>query len=1719
MYNFFTGCVSAFAECVSGVVVPSCAGDSPVNCSYQQQYCPLSKTCIPIQEPCNCNTVNNSNCPAMSYQPVFINTLPVYSLVGETVAEINKNGVFEISAGGLVVDVNYVIGFQHDYSVNVIKCDTSSSIWKQTVLKKPTIQWVTTSGSAVDFSGVSPYIHQQVCAIRAIYSPDHTVSLPAAMADASNLHPGTTNIVALVLNVLSNKMLSCDIEIQEPIESLRLIRPAIHVMGITAGSNGTLIIANRNPVEFLIHVSSGNNLTTLWNPQRFITHFVSVCPVTLSALPECSASGPSDSYSSASLMFANSSVLEIHVQNDVSSAKLVFDIQVQFPVKNVTLVRIRSGALCVGVEESFEAVIDGGSELQINWSVNGTMLVHNTTVLNHTFALEGFYEIQVNVSNMVSSAHAEYIYMVIKTAKPRNMKFTTAPQNYTTSNIVSFEAMVEVTLGTPFRVLWDFGDGNDVSYDTSASGSTMTFQENHNFTIPGQFTVNLTVFDSFDSVSITHSILIKNKITMLVFKASKSSLAVGEVVSFYAQPIGDSDVVFLYNYGAGLPVLTTNRTTTSKSFSTAGQYNITLTADNIVSSADAYLLLTVDEYIKDLTLSSDGPKMQGLPITVKASLTSGTNVLYSFSFDSNIPDVTANIPSYTYLYNSSGSYNVTVNASNPVSVVLKTIKVYVMDHNTLEVLEIESPDCSTVGEEVNLTVAVVHHRPNVLEYQWDFGDGFTENRTGLQSVLHNFTSANMHIIQLRVHSNVSNDSTVGYVCVQEFIQSVTLANKGPYGLTRGGIATAELEIDVTGGSNYSFLWSYGSITIREPAVKSYDINLTSAGEHIVNLTVFNQVSSVNVSTIVTVKEYITGMVVHHNAPTDFITMHKSYTYTASIMTGTDVKYKWNFNDVLPVKYLHGQSRTYAYTIPGRFKAEVTASNGVSTHKAHVYVTVQENVEDLSLSVNATDIAVGGGVAVTATLRKGTPVNYKWSFCETCNDVFQSLPTSAYSYSTSGEFIISVEAFNNVSSTNANISVYVIEAIGNLSIDGNLTQNKFAEKGKQLDFCKHLDSSDVRMFHTWLVYKDGVQMTDFKGQILKYTFNDVGEYEVYLRVSNPLGSKSVSLNVQVIETITGLQINTSSLASKVNDVINFQAEYTTGTNLSYKWTVEKIGSSSRDIIATDTDQVSHNFTTTGDYYITLSVSNVLSSRSEVLKVVIQDPVTAVKINGGNTWPYVEVGTISHLNIHVDGGTDLNYLIELFDKLPTKVFHTQSTSYLFDKIGKTDVFVSVWNLISRVNQTVEVAVQETIADLNVTASSLTPYTGQIVDFTAYLSAGSDVYYAWNFGDASVLTTNYNASGVHHVFKSTGSFIVTLQASNNISLEVRNLTVYVQEKIQNLQIWNCCADILPAQEMLTFEGGSSHGSDVQFRWTFSVRNQHPKVLLGKVVQTSFSDPGTVDIKLEAWNNVSFKSIIGEIILEVPIKNLQLIPLDPLQTVFVNDSLHFLASVGQGSNIFYTWTLLKTLDTLSNSLSFNKTFYNPGNYTLQIVAFNNVTVLKKVVEFEIIPILCDPPVLDLLGSIQVTRYKSKSLYLAVDVDLQGCKAYELIYKWKFYQAPSCIGITVHMNAFVFPSIVDMSRSSIQIPKGSLDYGKYCVVFTANYKGTPMTSSISVDLTIKASAPIAIIMGGTELEVSAVEEYVIDGTLSYHPDYAFGAQPTMQYKWTCTEVVRNLVN
>jgi len=233
----------------------------------------------------------------------------------------------------------------------------------------------------------------------------------------------------------------------------------------------------------------------------------------------------------------------------------------------------------------------------------------------------------------------------------------------------TFTAAVEpVTTTLPLTYVWQ-AEGQAPITHTGGLSDTASFL----WPAPGVYTLTVRAANHGSVVTGTHAITITDVPPDGLLAINDSPTLLGSSTTFTATITAGTNVTFAWDFGDGA---FGSGAIATHTYAAVGGYTATVTASNSAGadSAETQALIQ-DVPPAGLQASNDSPTMLGGPTTFTATVTAGTNIVFTWYFGDDSFGTGAVV---THTYAATGVYTATVTATNSNGVVTATTQVQII---------------------------------------------------------------------------------------------------------------------------------------------------------------------------------------------------------------------------------------------------------------------------------------------------------------------------------------------------------------------------------------------------------------------------------------------------------------------------------------------------------------------------------------------------------------------------------------------------------------------------------------------------------------------------------------------------------------------------------------------------------------------------------------------------------------------------------------------------------------------------------------------------------------------------------------------------------------------------------------------------------------------------------------------------------------------------------
>ncbi|MBN3308044.1 PKD1 protein, partial [Amia calva] len=1667
-------------------------------CVARQQWCPYQSRCLPLGSPCPSSSC--SNCSGADSLPRDV-LQPEYSLVNEVLFTLppapsthylvqNEREEMQVSPGDF-------IALQHDGEPgSLVACDQlPSSPWRQSVFAEKHPHWINTS---MDYTASGAWREDTVCYLRILYTRGQTVPLETGLLKAGLPVPGNYSLQLSTENQGFSPQASCTIQVVPPL-GLTVVYPP--------SQDGVLYFPT-NQTFLLLKIASWHSAVAHWNGSNQTFPFQATCPPELaSSAEDCQTAGRGNGtlfcYMDLDLGPGPVSPVSIVVDSAVGSANLTVKVKVEEPLRGLKIVPNPNQRVLMEILVSYTATVEGGSDVSFKWIVDDKpSFTYYNTVLNVIYQNADVYKLSVTALNHVSSLTEDYNVTVDRMSPMTGLTVEGVPAIFTQGSAQTLSASVQVDMSVEATFRWSFGDGGYQEYvfkppynvsllvpDTTDKLVALQHNITYTYPQPGEYTLNVSVSNAYENISQKIDVFVYSLLTLVEIQTDSDVLIVGEPVAFEAHPLPSPyGIVYSWSFGDGSPPLRGRERRVNHTFNQSGVYEISVQANNTVSSIGSQVSILVFEEIKMISATSSGPTELNTPTVISAHVEAGNNITWMFDMgDGEI--LTSALPQVEYKYVKDATYTVNVTASNDVNSLSVSLNVHVF---VLEVLRLEPSSC--IQEVVNISfVAFVSGNASIYVYEWSFGDG-SPNLTvhGSPEVTHLFSRSGNYHLSLVLSSTVNKANFFTCVCVQPVITNVTLVALNNYtklGQESRFLVTAFPEFQ------YTYLWDFGPNDSSIRGTNEMQFTYRNPGQYLVTVTVLNNISCSNNTALIEVQESVGLVVIEHNGTkSNNLSLHQMYMFMASGDYWKS-RYTWDFGDG---NIKAGSNATHAYISSGNFNITLTGSNEVSSNSTQITVSVKTPIRGLMVTASMINVPLNTSVNFSAHLLEGDDVHYSWILCDRCTPIPRS-STIYYTFRSIGTFNIIVTAENEISSMQASIFIYVLKELEGLQILAEDLMDGCCFVTNRVLHLQATLSEGTNMSFSWTIMKAQNPFLNFSGKAIDVNFSDPCPYVIILRATNLLGQISVNKTIEVLDPVGSVSLKAVPNPVAVGASTDLSLLVSSGTNLECLWSIED-----NITMATKNLSISHQFSSPGLKLVSVVVANKVSFYNVSEWISVQEPISGVRLAAKDVGEqnFIVSGSTVSLQGEFQTGTNISWLWYL----PNSTEMGQQVTHFFPVAGVFTITLNASNDISWVLASRNFTVQDKIEGLEIKASrNIAPMWENVV-FTIGISSGTSVRFLLSIsGDSTVVLNTLNYT---HQFTRVDTYVVNLTAYNQVSSEKASTVVTVMEPVSRLTMVNCCEPAIPVGVKQMFSADTVTGSCVTYLWTFDLHFGSKQSLIGKEVFYTPPEAGQLTIYLRAVNRLGDQNVTKVIQAQDILVSITL-DANP-QDTFVKKSIVLQASVFPSpSQVTFVWNFGDGSETQNTNIPTTfQSFSQPGEYIIQVEASNLVSSIKTKIRVTVRDLECTEPEIQLVHSPKMVIRRSQRNYMEATVDLKGCRRYDVEYLWEIYRTPSCYDL--QNSAQVRLHDVDVRRPQLAIPKMSLDLGNYCVIFSLSYKGIPLRKSIQLHLSVVPGKLVPIIDGGTFRIWSKTQDLLLSGEKSYDPNLGPENQSPMSYSWDC---------
>ena len=379
-----------------------------------------------------------------------------------------------------------------------------------------------------------------------------------------------------------------------------------------------------------------------------------------------------------------------------------------------------------------------------------------------------------------------------------------------------------------------------------------------------------------------------------------------------------------------------------------GQYDVRLTVTNPVSSdLNVEFTIKVMQAVTGVSISSslsppDAVKV-GSTVMFQATVTTGSDLSYSWIAVGGINPANGDTANFTLTFGLQAYYNITLSVSNYASSGSDVKQIYALNEVPAFNILVNSGATynNNIGKYVvvsgqNVTYSSDIASAEFIEFDWKINS--TSNGTN-KDFYNIFNTVGSYIVSLTASNKISSEANEITMLIQNAISNFVLTGCNATYLLNSSIS---LSSTFSSGTDVTVEWKHSSISTGASTVVSY----STVGEHQINVTASNYVSTVFSNCIITIQGIISNLNITVSEY-KFVGHAISFNVTGDYFSSAT--FLWKFS--------HGITNTtttasleHIFSARGSYNLTVNVSNVVSWSE----VSVSFTVEDLKCSPPSID---------------------------------------------------------------------------------------------------------------------------------------------------------------------------------------------------------------------------------------------------------------------------------------------------------------------------------------------------------------------------------------------------------------------------------------------------------------------------------------------------------------------------------------------------------------------------------------------------------------------------------------------------------------------------------------------------------------------------------------------------------------------------------------------
>ncbi len=894
------------------------------------------------------------------------------------------------------------------------------------------------------------------------------------------------------------------------------------------------------------------------------------------------------------------------------------------------------------------------------------------------------------------------------------------------------------SLGTPDTFTWNFGDG--------FSDNSNNPDPKHVYSAAGTFPVQLTV--GYVATGCSHDTTISITIYPRTLPSFTNTNVCLNATSLFTDATLNVPTQWVWNFGDGSAVSTIQNP--AHTYTNTGTYPVSLTTQNAFGCIDS---VTINTTVYSLPVAAFSADTVCANSATTFSDQSTSAVSWSWDFGDGSAVSTVNSPTHTYP--AAGTYTVSLIVGTIFGCTDTLVKNVVVNPNPVAAYS-ASTACQSYA------TLFSDSSVSAISWSWDFGDVTVIDTN--QSPSHIYANPGSFNATLTVTNSFGCSNSISHTIVVNSIPTALFNN------TTVCLGQSSSFFDQSIGTVSNWAWDFGDASPLSN-LQNPTHTYTNAGTY--------SVTFVSIATSGCSDTLVKNITVNP-VPTANFTFANTCTndtvFFNSTSGGTPDTFTWTFGDGY-ADNSNNPSPKHVYNTAGTYSINLSvgfAATGCS-HDTTIVITIYPRTKP---GFTSTSPCLNAATVFTDTTTN-SPIHWAWDFGD--NSLADTTQNPTHTYTTAGTFTVTLITQN---------AFGCLDAVHFNSIVHPLPVAAFSSDSVCIGSVSTFTDQSVSAVTWHWDFGDGSAASTANSPI--HTYSSAGTHIVELIVNNVFGCSDTLRQNVIVDSLPVAGFTATRACFGYATVFT---DTSTGGPVHWSW---DFGDSS----PLDTTQSpSHIYPNTGNYTVTLTVSNSFGcshSISQLINIVEQPQANFTFTNAcaRKSVQFTDASTGNGLSTYAwdfgDGGNST----------------VQSPSHTYTQSGNNNVTLIVSNTFGCIDTIVKPITINTVPIPLFTANvscqgTVTAFTDHSTDSVAI----SSWYYDFNDGNNSA-SQNPN-------------YIYALAGTYNVSLTVTNIngcdsTITLPVTVNVLPTANFTTDTVCIGTATTFTDVST-GNPNQWVWDF--------------------------------------------------------------------------------------------------------------------------------------------------------------------------------------------------------------------------------------------------------------------------------------------------------------